>query len=216
VRLSYVSWGEERLRAAQRALKLMPGLALAHWLAATVHVARQALDEAERELTAGCAAQDDQDEGARFSAVGLHLLLGLVRLARGDRQAALDHFDREVARESSAHLYAREACANAWCAIAAVRLRDGDAAAARAAFDRARALVPGHPEALSADPPVLDAMRLAAAGRHGDAAARIVAALEGVASGSFGWLIPVDAFLDVTAQAEAWAPVLARLRARAA
>src|SRR4030095_10714424 len=40
-RLAYVSWGEERLRESHRTLALMPGFPLAHWLAATVHVARQ-------------------------------------------------------------------------------------------------------------------------------------------------------------------------------
>ena len=53
LRLAAVSWGEARLRAARRTLALLPGCPLAHWLAATVHVARQALDEAERELVAG-------------------------------------------------------------------------------------------------------------------------------------------------------------------
>ena len=46
LRLAYVSWGEERLREARRTLALLPGFPLAHWLAATVHVARQAFDEA--------------------------------------------------------------------------------------------------------------------------------------------------------------------------
>jgi DNA-binding winged helix-turn-helix (wHTH) protein len=49
-RLGYASWGEERLREARRTLVLLPGFPLAHWLAATVHVARNALEEAEREL----------------------------------------------------------------------------------------------------------------------------------------------------------------------
>ena len=53
LRLAAVSWGEARLRAARRTLALLPGCPLAHWLAATVHVARQALDEAERELGEG-------------------------------------------------------------------------------------------------------------------------------------------------------------------
>ena len=44
LRLGYVSWGEERLREARRTLALLPGFPLAHWLAATVHVARQAFD----------------------------------------------------------------------------------------------------------------------------------------------------------------------------
>ena len=34
-RLAYVSWGEERLRAAHRTLALLPGFPMAHWLAAT-------------------------------------------------------------------------------------------------------------------------------------------------------------------------------------
>ena len=43
LRLSYASWGEERLREARRTLALLPGFPLAHWLAASVHVARQTL-----------------------------------------------------------------------------------------------------------------------------------------------------------------------------
>jgi DNA-binding winged helix-turn-helix (wHTH) protein len=84
LRLAYVSWGEERLRAARHALKLLPGFAFGHWLAATVHVARGAFEEAQQELEAGTAAQDSQNLGSRFGASGLHFLLGLVHLARGD------------------------------------------------------------------------------------------------------------------------------------
>ena len=65
-RLSFVSWGEERLRAAHRTLALLPDFPLAHWLAATVHVARQVLSEAERELTAGLAVPGRPAEG-RFA-----------------------------------------------------------------------------------------------------------------------------------------------------
>jgi DNA-binding winged helix-turn-helix (wHTH) protein/cytochrome c-type biogenesis protein CcmH/NrfG len=150
IRLAYVSWGEERLRAAHRALKLLPDLALAHWLAATVHIARQAFGEAEAELLAGTAAQDRQREGGRFTAVGLHLLLGLLRLASGDEAAALQQFARELAFEEAAHIYTREACANSWCGIGAVRLRQGDPKAAVAAFDSALKSVPGHPAASAA------------------------------------------------------------------
>ena len=46
VRLALGSWGETRLRAARRALAQCPQLPLAHWLAATVFVARNALDQA--------------------------------------------------------------------------------------------------------------------------------------------------------------------------
>src|SRR5436309_486084 len=81
---AFVSWGEERLRAAHRVLTLCPGLALAYWFAATVFVARQAFDAALVELRAGCASQDAQRrETGRFNAVGLHLLHGLVLAAQG-------------------------------------------------------------------------------------------------------------------------------------
>jgi hypothetical protein len=50
VRLALGSWGETRLRAARRALAQLPQLPLAHWLAATVFVARHALDHAERDV----------------------------------------------------------------------------------------------------------------------------------------------------------------------
>src|SRR4029453_15838537 len=56
-RLALVSWGEERLRAAHRTLALLPDFPLARWLAATVHVARQVLPEAQRELEAGLSSQ---------------------------------------------------------------------------------------------------------------------------------------------------------------
>jgi DNA-binding winged helix-turn-helix (wHTH) protein/cytochrome c-type biogenesis protein CcmH/NrfG len=56
LRLSFVSWGDERLRAARRTLALMPECPPARLLAATVFVARDALDLAERELDAGLAA----------------------------------------------------------------------------------------------------------------------------------------------------------------
>ena len=145
LRLGLVSWGEERLGAAARTLHLLPGIALAHWLAATVYVARQAFESAERELDAGAAAQDGQSEGTeRFGAVGLHWLRGLVRLHRGDPQAARDAFERELSFEDSGHLYARECCANTWYAIAALDVRAGHNAEAARAIDEALQRVAGH------------------------------------------------------------------------
>jgi len=71
LRLAFVSWGEERLRGARNALALGPGLGLAHWLAATVFIARETFDVALDELREGCAVQDAQREGChRFPAVG--------------------------------------------------------------------------------------------------------------------------------------------------
>src|SRR6185503_5971918 len=104
LRLAAVSWGEARLRAARRTLTLLPGCPLAHWLAATVHVARQSLDEAERELTAGRAGLAGAGPDARLSGVALEWLLGLIRLSRGDAAGARAHFDRELASEGGGHL----------------------------------------------------------------------------------------------------------------
>jgi tetratricopeptide (TPR) repeat protein len=146
LRLSYASWGEERLREARRTLALLPGFPLAHWLAASVYVARQALSEAERELLAGLAVQDGQPATqTRFNGVALHWLLGLIHLARGDESRALEEFERELSYEGSGHLYARECCANTWYAIGALKLRQHDLAAAREAFQQAMARVPMHP-----------------------------------------------------------------------
>jgi DNA-binding winged helix-turn-helix (wHTH) protein len=140
-RLAYVSWGEERLRAAHRTLAVLPGFPLAHWLAATVHVARQVLDEAERELAAGIAGEVGQ---VRFSAVALHWLRGLVCLASGHEERALQEFECELTREASGHLYARECCANAWYAIGALHLKRRRLDLAQAAFAHALTRVPTH------------------------------------------------------------------------
>ena len=246
LRLAYVSWGEERLRAAKRALKLMPGFAFGYWLSATVHVARGAFEEAEHDLVAGTLAQDRQGEGSRFGTSGLHFLLGLVRLTRGDETAALEEFDRELAFEHAPHLYTREVCAHTWCAVAAVRLRQGDRAAAKAAFERATASVPDYPLALagsivSGDGPspvaklalenrldhlrtqgalveaaMVEAASEALAGRHRAAAAIVRAALEGAPVGASGWILPVEPFLHVSSHQTEWASVLAILGGRAA
>jgi DNA-binding winged helix-turn-helix (wHTH) protein len=150
VRLAYATWGEPRLRAAREATKLLPGLALAHWLAATVLVARQALEEAARELMVGAAAQDRQQDGGRFGSVGLHLLLGLVSLARGEDEAADEALARELTFESAGHIYARQVSAHTWSAMGALRLRQGRTAEAIRAFDQALERLPAHAPTLAA------------------------------------------------------------------
>jgi DNA-binding winged helix-turn-helix (wHTH) protein len=161
-RLAYVAWGEERLRAADRTLSLFPGFALAHWLAATVYVARHAFDLAEQELRAGAAAQDAQRGTRGFRSVGSHWLLGLVHLARGDEMQARDAFERELAFETTGHLYARECTANTWYALGAVALRQGHRSDAVAAFEHALERVPTHLLAMIG----LSIAREAAAGRE--------------------------------------------------
>jgi DNA-binding winged helix-turn-helix (wHTH) protein/Tfp pilus assembly protein PilF len=242
-RLAYVSWGEERLRSARRTLTLLPGFPLAHWLAATVHVARNVLDEAERELAAGIGVQDRQGEHARFSAIGLHWLRGLIHLARGDDDRALEDFTAELSFESAGHLYGRECCANTWYAIGALRLRQNRLADARLAFQRAVERVAVHPLAhialaalseaggtVSAPPRagsvrerggIIDAALCKAAAltlRGDDAAAAAIvhSALAEAPPGGSGWQLPVEPLLNVTAHPQTWAPALERLRARSA
>jgi DNA-binding winged helix-turn-helix (wHTH) protein/Tfp pilus assembly protein PilF len=146
LRLASISWGEARLRAAGRALALLPGHPLAHWLAATVHVARGALDEAERHVHAGIDEQRRLEEApATFNGVGLEWLAGLLCLARGEEDKAMAAFERELSLERGGHLYARECCAHAWHAIGALHLRAGRRDEAAEAFRQAIARIAGHP-----------------------------------------------------------------------
>jgi len=240
LRLAAVTWGEARLRAARRTLTLLPGCPLAHWLAGTVHVARQSLDEAERELTAGCAALAAAGSDTRLSGVALEWLLGLIRLSRGDAAAAQQHFDRELAAEAGGHLYARECCANVWYSIGAMRWRAGDRAAAHEAFTQARQRVEGHAlasivmavmagaskgvplpvdvplrkHAAPVDAAIARAVALTVAGDRAQAGPVVDAALASAPAGNGGWILPVEPLLQ--AGGPEWAPVFARLRSRAA
>ncbi|PWT85692.1 MAG: hypothetical protein C5B57_02495 [Blastocatellia bacterium] len=245
LRLASVSWGEERLRASSRAVHLLPGLALAHWHAATVHIARQSFDAAERELDAGAAAQDQQTVGSgRFSAVGLHWLSGLVRLQRGDEAGARAAFDRELSFESAGHLYARECCANTWYALGALALRDDNRSDAMNAFDQALRRVKSHRltlaakaaiagqvvrETLDIQEPVntpessdsIDQALAAAVGcalndDYNRAAVVIHQALARTLPGAAGWIVPVEPLLGVSDHLDIWAHVLTTLRFRAA
>src|SRR5262249_54726072 len=124
LRLSYVSWGEARLRAARRVLVLCPRLALADWLMATVFIARQAFDTALELLQKGCVAQDAQSKSTSgFPAVGLHLLRGLALGATGDVEAATDELERELDSPHRGQLWARECIANTWYTLGALRQR---------------------------------------------------------------------------------------------
>ena len=225
-------------RAAHRTLALLPGFALAHWLIATVHVARQAYDEAERALDIGIASLASEPAGrSRFSAVALHWLRGLLYFARDERSAALASFERELALEAGGHLYARECCANTWYAIGALRWHQGDRAAAAAAFQEAVTRVSRHPLARlglaaltagdgaanrpvsapsSVDGAIGQAVALVFAGRHGEAAMLVDQALTAAPAGNAAWIVPVEPLLHVSAQSALWTPVLARLRTRAA
>jgi DNA-binding winged helix-turn-helix (wHTH) protein len=146
LRLASVGWGEERLGAVRRTLSKVPGLPLAHFLAATVYVARQTFEAAEREVLAGIAGHEAQRAAhASFGGVALHWLHGLLRLMAGDRAGAEAAFMRELSLECEGHIYARECAAHTWHALGAVRLGSGDAAGALEAFEAALARVPAHP-----------------------------------------------------------------------
>ena len=238
-RLAYSSWGEERLRASRRTLAMLPGFPLAHFLAATVHVARNLLDEAERELRAGIVGQDAQGPHARFTAVALHWLLGLVLLAKGDEEGAVVEFERELAAESSGHLYSRECCANTCYALGSLRLRQGRGMEAQQAFTQALERVPNHRlvqmvlavpslagmkdthslfsrvKGGSFDEMFGGAIAMGLLDQPASAAQAIESALAEAPPGNAGWLLPVEPLLNVAANPGIWTPALARLQARA-
>ena len=137
-RLGYVTWGEERLRAADRILELMPAFAPARMLSAMVFVARGALARAEQEATRGAEIQrGSAGTDTPIPAAGLHWLRGLIMSARGERDEALRCFDEEIAAGTGGHVYGREFIVNARVAAGFVLL------AARRRRGRRRALHAG-------------------------------------------------------------------------
>src|SRR5215217_494550 len=96
-RLAHAAWSDERLEALARTMELYPDFPFTHFEAAMVHIARGMLDRAESTLREGTIVQDRQAHmKQRYPAKGLHWLLGLVRLARGDAADAVLEFDREI------------------------------------------------------------------------------------------------------------------------
>ena len=147
-RLAHAAWGEERLQALARSVELYPDFPFAHFEAAMVHIARGTLDRAESVLREGTIVQDRQaDLKQRYPAKGLHWLLGLVRLARGDAGEALLEFDREIACGPN-QLYAAEFAMNAHDGAGFTHLLAGDPADAAARFRKALALFPDHAKSL--------------------------------------------------------------------
>ena len=243
LRLAYVSWGEELLRAAERTLEMLPGCPIPYWLMARVHVARGRDAFARRELANGLAALPAASDGpSRFSVVAFHLLDGLLRLDAGEDDDAQAAFARELAGESRGHLYARECCAHTWASIGAGRLRRSRRKPAIDAFGQSLARMPCHPTARVGlmilgvmDHPALVALphdAVAVNGRHVDeaiaraawlsfngdvqAAVQVVsAALASEAPGNAGWKLPIEPMLGVRQARDAWSPVLATVRTRA-
>jgi hypothetical protein len=163
-------------------------------------------------------------------------------MARGDDRAALRSFEAELALEANGHLYARECCANTWYAAGALHLHRGQTAEARAAFEQAVARVATHAlagaalaticdpnasdhpaahsssaAAPSVDAALAEAVRHALRGDHQAAAGIVDRTLAAAPEGtSAGWVLPVEPILRVWAHPDIWAPVLTRLRTRAA
>jgi DNA-binding winged helix-turn-helix (wHTH) protein/tetratricopeptide (TPR) repeat protein len=147
-RLAHAAWGSERLHALARAMDLYPDFPFVHFEAAMVHIARGEPDRAEPVLREGTIVQDRQANlKQRYPAKGLHWLLGLVRLGRGDAAEAHTEFQREIASGSS-QLYAPEFTMNAHDGAGFACLRSGDAEAATRHFQCALALFPEHARSL--------------------------------------------------------------------
>jgi DNA-binding winged helix-turn-helix (wHTH) protein/Tfp pilus assembly protein PilF len=147
-RLAHAAWGEERLSALARAVDLYPDFPFVHFEAAMVHIARSALDRAESVLREGTIVQDRQaDRKQRYPAKGLHWLLGLVRLARGDAAEAQHEFQREISSGES-QLYAPEFAMNAHDGSGFACLFTGEPEAAAAQFRCALELFPEHARSL--------------------------------------------------------------------
>jgi DNA-binding winged helix-turn-helix (wHTH) protein/Tfp pilus assembly protein PilF len=232
LRLAFVSWGDERIDAAAAALALRPQLALAHWLQATVLIARGAFDAALARLRDGCAAQDRQPvDTAAYPAVGLHLLRGLV-LAAHDRLAeAVAAFEAELSAPDRGQVYARECAANTWYALGAVRLRQRDFSHAEAGFQRALDIAPAHLFSLAAlgrpipslapdDPRAADAgiaraIALVRGNRHVEAAQVYADTLASARAPNAGWILPVEPVLCPSARPDVWDPVLTSVQQRA-
>jgi DNA-binding winged helix-turn-helix (wHTH) protein/tetratricopeptide (TPR) repeat protein len=186
-RLGHAAWGDERLRAAAHMLALYPDFAFAYFQIAMVHVARGHLREAETLLRQGAAVQDRQiARGDRYPALGLHWMLGLVRLAQDDVDEALSELDRERQLAEPHRLYGREFSMNAFCGRGACLLRVGRAPDAVDAFRQALTLYPDHAQShfgLS--------LALAAAGAH-EAAAAETLMVQG-AAGTLSASRPIEA-----------------------
>ena len=164
-RFGYATWGSERLRAAAQMQALYPEFAFTHFHVAMVHVARRNLGEAETVLRQGAAVQDRQiARGGRYPALGLHWLLGLVRLANDDVDEALVEFDREATFAEPHRLYGREYQMHAATARGAALVRAGRVREAIESYRRALVLYPGN---APANLGLADAYRKA--GNHADA-----------------------------------------------
>ena len=223
-RLALVTWGEPRLRAADRALALMPACAGAHLLIAMVFLARGAVDAAARSARAGQALQ--QAAHPAMLAVGLHWISGLVASAAGDTGTAEAAFEREIAHGQGGLAYGRECALTARVALGFLHVQAGRRSDAIDAFRHAIAGEPRYARAVlglvccdAAPAEELDiALDELERGRKVTEAAQIRAvsfAVRGDAAGAIGALEPL--VLAHPVSSAGWAlsadPMFAPLRA---
>jgi len=148
-RLGHALWGAARLHAFARTLDLYPQFAYARFEMAMVHVARGHFDAASDIVQRGAGDQDRQAQSAdRFPAVGFHWLMGAMRAARGDWDAAIQSFDRELEHADSRRLYGSEYASAALVSRGHASLHLDRPDDATEAFRTALEVLPGHPRAL--------------------------------------------------------------------
>jgi DNA-binding winged helix-turn-helix (wHTH) protein/Flp pilus assembly protein TadD len=149
-RLSVASWGEERLRACDRTLSLLPDFAPARFAAAMVFTARQAFGPALAAASAGATAQSRQfaHEAAPFPSIGLHWLRGLLLLRERQVGLAIESFAREMDVLRDALIYSGEFRVNAQVAAGFAHLSAGDASGALDVFRMALETLPRNGRAL--------------------------------------------------------------------
>ena len=244
-RLAACSWGEDRLRAVERAEALLPGFPWTQTLAAMVMIARQSFEFARQAAERGVAAQVAPHDGRFHRAHGLLWMRGLTAVARGAQADALEDFRTEAALASvGASVYARECSVIAHEALGFSLLTTGEATAARVAFHAAAAASPGHGRAMLglaiADGHAADAVEcigraaealgragklgertilLAAAhgwaGRGSEGVALVADALAGSSPEPLGWSLPADPMFAPLRAADGYHGVAAMLASRA-
>ena len=146
-RLGNASWGEARLDALGKCLELYSDFPFAYLQRAMVHVARRAVEHAARALREGIGVQErHRAHRGRFPANGLHWMLGLVCLSRGEPAQAVAEFDREVGSVGD-QLYGPEYAIAALTASGFARLQENAVSPAVDAFQRALEQYPEQPRA---------------------------------------------------------------------
>jgi DNA-binding winged helix-turn-helix (wHTH) protein/TolB-like protein/Flp pilus assembly protein TadD len=144
-RLGHAAWGNERIDALRRALAIYSDIAFAYYEIAMVHIARGQFDVAAEILRQGTPFQDRQTGSSwRFPVSGLHWLLGLVLLAKGETDQALVAFGRELETGPSSSLYRNEFAMNAHDGRGFALLALRKPADAVRSFEQALRLFPGH------------------------------------------------------------------------